>query len=270
MIPTITAEQRWQLNERGFTVLENVFSCQEMDALAARIEEFQRRHEERLLEKGGTEGISRAQEITFTAFLAEHDDEIRAFCERPEFVAITLQLLGPDIDLYWNQSVFKGPEGEKEFPWHQDDGYTPVIPSPYLTLWLALNDATLENGCISVLPGSHKGGLAPHQPSPIGLVCHEADDPNQGVPAPISAGSLIAFWSLTMHKSGVNRSEGWRKAYIIQYSHAGLKNARTGEAITDRIPIARAGKPAAASIAWAPSPEMILMPPITSSGAVAF
>ena len=113
----------------------------------------------RLREKGGTEGISRAGEIAFTAFLAEQDENIRAFVKRPEFVAIAVQMLGPDIDLYWNQSVFKGPEGTKEFPWHQDDGYTPVEPSPYLTLWLAVNDATEENGCISVLPGSHKQGI---------------------------------------------------------------------------------------------------------------
>lgn len=265
MIPVITAEQRRQMDENGYTVLEDVFTSDEMEALAERIERQQKRHEERLKEQGGAEGISRADEITFTAFLAEQDEEIRAFCERPEFVAITTQLLGPDIDLYWNQSVFKGPEGEKEFPWHQDDGYTPVTPSPYLTLWLALNDATLENGCISVLPGSHKGGLAPHRQSPIGLVCHEADDPDQGAPAPIRAGSLIAFWSLTMHKSGVNRSNGWRKAYIIQYSHAGLHNARTGEPIDNRIPIVRGGKPAAAGVVWTPSPEMFLLPPIVET-----
>ena len=113
---------------------------------------------------------------------------LAAFVTRPEFVAIATQLLGPDVDLYWNQSVFKQPEGKREFPWHQDDGYTPVTPSPYLTLWLALNDATVENGCISVLPGSHKRGLVPHRPSDIGLVCHDADDPDQGVPVPVKAG----------------------------------------------------------------------------------
>src|SRR6185437_1180446 len=100
----------------------------------------------------------------FADHLAERDPAIRAFCERPEFVAITTQLLVPDADLYWNQSVFTMPETPREFPWHQDDGYTPVTTAPYLTLWLALNDATPENGCISVLPGSHKRGLIEHKP----------------------------------------------------------------------------------------------------------
>jgi ectoine hydroxylase-related dioxygenase (phytanoyl-CoA dioxygenase family) len=244
MIPTITDDQMRQIDENGYFVLEDVFTQDEMDELAAHIEAHQRRHEENIRAQGGTQGISRAEEITFTSHLAEQDEDIKAFCLRPEFVAITTRLLGPDVDLYWNQSVFKQPEGEKEFPWHQDDGYTPVSPSPYLTLWLALNDATPENGCISVLPGSHKRGLLPHKSSPIGLVCHESDDPDQGVQVPVKGGSMAVFWSLTPHKSGANRSQGPRKAYVIQYSKYPLTNLRTGEVITGRFPVARGGQAA--------------------------
>jgi ectoine hydroxylase-related dioxygenase (phytanoyl-CoA dioxygenase family) len=243
MIPTITSEQMSRMQEDGFCVLESVFTREEMEELTVRIEAFHQRHEEEIRAKGGTEGISRAGEIAFTAFLAEQDDSIRAFVTRPEFVAISTCFLGPDVDLYWNQSVFKQPEGRKEFPWHQDDGYTPVTPSPYLTLWLALNDATPENGCISVLPGSYKRGLLPHRQTPIGLVCYESDAPDQGVRVPLQAGSIAAFWSLTCHKSGPNLSRGPRKAYVIQYSRAGLRKARTGELIENRIPVARGGRP---------------------------
>jgi phytanoyl-CoA hydroxylase len=242
MIPTITAEQKEQLDRDGYFVLDNVFTRAEMDELAERIEAHQRRHTEAIRGQGGTQGISRAEEITFTSHLAENDDGIRDFVQRPEFVAITTTILGPDVDLYWNQAVFKMPEGEQQFPWHQDDGYTPVTPSPYLTLWLALNDATIQNGCISVLPESHKRGLIPHEKTPIGLSCHSLDDPDQGIPVPVSAGSIAVFYSLTMHKSGVNRSQGPRKAYIIQYSKAGLKSAITGEVLTGKIPLARSGE----------------------------
>lgn len=241
MNPTITDDQKRRYQEDGYFILENVFTLAEMDRVTALIEGYQRRHEEALAAGGGTAGISRAGEITFTDHLAEHDAEIAAFVMRPEFVAIAIQLLSPDVDLYWNQSVFKQSEGKREFPWHQDDGYTPVTPSPYLTLWLALNDATPENGCISVRPGSHKGGLAPHHPSPIGLVCHESDDPDQGVLVPVKAGSMAVFQSLTMHKSGANTSGGPRKAYVIQFSATGLRHAETGELITSEIPLARDG-----------------------------
>ena len=243
MIPTITGDQLRQFERDGYLILEDVFTMDEVNDLTRYIEAHQRRHEERLKAQGGTEGISRVGEISFTSHLAEQDDAIRRFVSRPEFVAIGTRILGTDIDLYWNQSVFKGPEGEKEFPWHQDDGYTPVYPSPYLTLWLALNDATVENGCVSVLPGSHKRGRVPHRPSPTGLVCHDADHPNQGVAVPVKAGSIAMFYSLMFHKSGVNRTDGTRKAYIVQYSQAGMRSAITDELLPDKIPIARGGLP---------------------------
>lgn len=212
-----------------------------MNALAAQIEARQKRHEEAIRAKGGAEGISRQGEITFTSHLAERDEAIRAFVQRPEFAALTAEWLGPDVDLYWNQSVFKGPDGDKQFPWRQDDGYTPVEPSPYLTLWVALNDATPDNGCISVLPGSHKNGLVPHESTPIGLACHALDDVDQGITVPLKAGSLVAFQSLTMRKSGVNRTQGTRKAYIAQYAKAGLRSAITKEPIVCEIPLTRGG-----------------------------
>jgi phytanoyl-CoA hydroxylase len=237
----ITQQEHERMQSDGFFVLEDIFDVPEMEALAGLIEGYQRRHEEEIARTGGTQGISRAREITFTSHLAENDEGIMRFCRRPELLAIATAFLGPDVDLYWNQSVYKMPEGEKEFPWHQDDGYTPVSPSPYLTLWLAINDATPENGCISALPGSHSRGLLPHVQTPLGLMCHSSDDLDQGVRVPVRAGSLGVFWSLTAHKSGANRSAGTRKAYIIQYAKAGLMSLRTGQTVEQVTPMVRNG-----------------------------
>jgi hypothetical protein len=83
----------------------------------------------------------------------------------------------------------------------------------------------------------------PHKPSPLGLICHDADDPDQGVAVEVPAGGIAAFWSTTMHKSGVNRSKGIRKAYILQYSKAPLTNLGTGEVIQNKIALTRGGTP---------------------------
>jgi len=230
------------MGSQGFCVLDRVFASSEMDRLAGAIEAYQAKHEQAIRERGGSEGISRASEITFTSHLAEQDAEIMRFCRRPELLEIAAAFLGDDVDLYWNQSVYKMPEGEKEFPWHQDDGYTPVSPSPYLTLWIAITDATPENGCISALPGSHKRGLLPHERTPLGMACHPAADPDQGVQVPVPAGSITVFWSLTAHKSGVNRSSGTRKAYIVQYAKAGLVSLTTGRPVEAVTPMLRAGR----------------------------
>lgn len=239
----IDEARRLQMDSQGFTVFERLFADADMAELAAHLEAEERRKNAELAAQG-PEGISRANEITFNSHLAENDPVARAFVRRPELVTIASAFLGPDVDLYWNQTVFKHPEGEKLFPWHQDDQYTEVLPSPYLTLWLALNDATLENGCISVLPGSHREGLREHVWTDLGWTGHPADHPDQGIPVPVPAGSVVCFWSLTMHKSAPNRSQGMRKAYVIQYAPQGLRYKESGEPVPDMIPIVRHGLPA--------------------------
>ncbi len=242
-MPIIQDHHRREMDSQGYTVLEGLFTPEEMNELAELIENHQRRHEERLRAQGGTDGsISRADEITFTDHLAEADPEIMRFVKRPEFVEVTCAFLGPDTDLYWNQSVYKAPGGTKQFPWHQDDGYMEVDPAPYLTLWLAINDVTLENGCVWFLPGSHTRGVVPHEDTPIGKSCYSLEAAHQGVPAPLPAGSIAAFWSQTMHKSGLNVSDHMRKAFVIQYAAAGLKYAHNQEPVPGLTPVARGGK----------------------------
>lgn len=236
----IQEPQRRELQEIGYTVLHNLFSEAEMAELANLIEAHQRRHVDNLKAMGGTDGgISRAEEITFTDHLAENDVNIMNFVQRQEFVEITTALLGPDTDLYWNQSVYKAGHGTKQFPWHQDDGYVNVDPSPYLTIWLAVNDVTVDNGCVWFMPGSHKNGVVKHEDTDIGKACYSLDEPNQGVPAPLSCGSAAVFWSTTMHKSGLNVSDGMRKGFVIQYCQAGLKYLHSQETITGLTPVAR-------------------------------
>ena len=236
----ISADEIKQINDLGFFVLEDVFTLPEMQEVIDAIERFEREAQARL-EALGNSGISRAGEISFNDHLAENDETIRAFVKRPEWVEITTKLLGPNVGLYWNQSVFKYPEGDKVFPWHQDDAYTPVSPAPYLTCWLALNDATVENGCISVLPGSHRDGLRPHEQTTLGLVGYSNEAEDQGLLVPIKAGSVIVFWSLTLHKSGPNRSNGMRKAFVIQYAVDPLTIVSSGETARMEVIIARDG-----------------------------
>ena len=242
MIPVITDEHQEAMKSHGYTIFADVFSPEDLTGVLEALDGFESQKQAALAKRAEGDGsISRANEITFNDHLAEQNEAVRKFGTRPEFVALTTAFLGPDTDLYYNQSVFKYPEGEREFPWHQDDAYTPVEPAPYLTLWLALNDATIENGCVSVLPGSHLGGLRPHVQSPIGLVGYENDNPDQGIHVPIEAGSIACFWSLTLHKSGPNRSNGIRKAFVIQYTQTGTKVIETGEVIPNLIPVARNG-----------------------------
>ncbi len=125
--------------------------------------------------------------------------------------------------LYWDQAVYKKPGTEAPFPWHQDNGYTYVEPQHYLTCWVALTDATPENGCPWVLPGLHRRGTLAHRTSELGFVCVE-DPEGLQVAAPVGKGGIVVFSSLTPHATGANRGDGVRKAYIVQFAPDGARS----------------------------------------------
>jgi ectoine hydroxylase-related dioxygenase (phytanoyl-CoA dioxygenase family) len=116
--------------------------------------------------------------------------------------------------------VYKKPEKPRRVPWHQDNGYTYIEPQQYLTIWLALTDATLDNGCPRVAPGLHKlGTLAHDYVEPLGYECFT--DPPREVAAAVGAGGAVVFSSLMPHLTGPNLTDAVRKAYIVQYAPAG-------------------------------------------------
>jgi ectoine hydroxylase-related dioxygenase (phytanoyl-CoA dioxygenase family) len=105
--------------------------------------------------------------------------------------------------------------------WHQDNGYTYVEPQAYLTCWIAITDATPENGCVRVLPNVHRHGTLRHRNTPIGFECF--GDDSRSVLAPVRAGSIVVFSSLTPHHTGRNTTDEVRKSYIVQYAPDGAE-----------------------------------------------
>jgi phytanoyl-CoA hydroxylase len=99
--------------------------------------------------------------------------------------------------------------------WHQDNGYTYVEPQAYLTCWIAITDATPENGCVSVMPRVHREGTLAHRSTAIGEEC--SGDWSDAVEVPVRAGSIVVFSSLTPHATRRNTTSSVRKAYIVQY-----------------------------------------------------
>jgi phytanoyl-CoA hydroxylase len=216
----ITEAQARQYDEDGFFVLEDALGTDVVDALARAIDPFEERQADALRElEGGRFFIARADEITFTTHLVRESPALRAFTRAQPLTGLCADLLGPDVRLYWDQAVYKKPGTESPFPWHQDNGYAYVEPQQYLTCWVALTDATEDNGCPWVVPGLHRGGTLAHEYSDIGFVCLR--DPAEAVAVPARAGSIVVFSSLTPHSTGPNRTDGTRKAYIVQYAPTG-------------------------------------------------
>jgi phytanoyl-CoA hydroxylase len=225
----LTREQAAQYDEQGYFVLERAFDPETVARAVAEIDPWESKTTEFLrTQPDETLFIAKAEAITFTVHLVLSSDFLRDFCAGEVFRDLGHDLIGPDVRLYWDQAVYKKPEPEREFPWHQDNGYTYVEPQAYLTCWVALTDAGLENGCPWVVPGVHRSGTLAHRLTPLGWQCLES--PEEEVPIPVKAGDIAVFSSLTPHRTGANRTDEVRKAYIVQFAPDGaIRIDRDGE-----------------------------------------
>ena len=216
----VTDAQARAYDQQGFFLLENALDPDTLRMLDAEIEPY----DERALEflRGQPDGrfnIAGVDTVSIALHLVKHSPALRAFCASPLFADLCDDLVGPDTRLYWDQAVYKQPHGAEPVLWHQDNGYTYVEPQAYLTCWVAITDATLDNGCVRVLPGVHRSGTVAHRSTPIGFQC--AEDPDGAVPVPVRAGSIVVFSSLTPHATGHNVTGEVRKAYIVQFAPDG-------------------------------------------------
>lgn len=210
-------------DEQGFFVLEDAFDADEVAAIRAEIDPLEEELEALLREttEDGKVFIYRAGEITFTTHLVTRSPALRDLVGRAPLRDVALDLLGPDVRLYWDQAVYKKPGTDSPFPWHQDNGYTFVRPQQYLTCWVALTDVDERNGCPWVVPGLHRRGTLAHRTTDLGFVC--LDEAPDAVPVPARAGSIVVFSSLTPHCTGPNETDDVRRAYIVQYAPDGAR-----------------------------------------------
>jgi ectoine hydroxylase-related dioxygenase (phytanoyl-CoA dioxygenase family) len=223
----LTAAQALQFDELGFIVVEDAVGPAVLESITAEIDAFEEEFESLLRRADqGRAFIAEADAITFTTHLVARSPAIRALASNHVFTDLCLDLIGPDVNMYWDQAVYKKPEKPRRFPWHQDNGYTFIEPQQYLTCWLALTDATEHNGCPWIAPGAHRAGTLAHSyVDPLGFECF-AEAPTPAMAAPVRAGSALVFSSLTPHMTGPNLTDEVRKAYILQYAPLGAEVLR--------------------------------------------
>lgn len=141
--------------------------------------------------------------------------------------SIARQLLGETATLDYDQFLAKRPaKPDAVFTMHQDLGYWPTgTPEPLTaTCSLALDDADPENGCLKVVPGSHKQGLRPHRPlmgedrSTSHILSVALSDGDSVAELPLKRGDITVHDELIVHGSGGNSSpDRWRRTYIVAF-----------------------------------------------------
>jgi ectoine hydroxylase-related dioxygenase (phytanoyl-CoA dioxygenase family) len=150
-------------------------------------------------------------------------------CMHPTILDLVEDLLGPDFYLWGSNFFIKEPRSLSTVGWHQDAYYWPLDPHESLTVWLAFDDSTVENGAMTVVPGSHRAGLLKHirvreTDSVLMLECERgqfAED--TAVPVPLKAGEVSIHDDKLVHGSPANPSATRRAGLTIRYSRTNVK-----------------------------------------------
>jgi len=162
------------------------------------------------------------------------DPEWLEFALFGEITELLAQVVGPDLIL-WGATLFGKPARVgKETPMHQDGDYYPIEPLETVSVWIAIDDATPENGCMRYIPGSHKERrIFPHHwdENPdltLTQVIDEAYAPEEkAVDVVLEAGQVAIHDVYMVHGSNANRSENRRAGFVLRvmpatshYNHA--------------------------------------------------
>jgi len=147
-----------------------------------------------------------------------HDASFTRAIIHPKMVAVLTQIIGPNVQLHHSKMLVKPPEVGAAFPMHQDKPYFPHMNDTMLAASVHLDNADDENGCLYVIPGSHKQGSLPH----VGrhYLNHKEYPVSSGIPCIAEAGDVLFFNYMTIHGSNANHSERTRRNVLFQYREA--------------------------------------------------
>ena len=157
---------------------------------------------------------------------SRYDSVFDTFVRLPQIVDIVADLMGTNIKLYYDQ-VFAKPPYARANRYHQDSVFWSFFASNFqITCQLLLDDATVENGCVRFIPGSHNFGLVNWDHLPYMLT---EDVLAQEVPVPLAAGDATFHHSLALHCSGPNTTAHRRRGWSIHYVSAETRYIGTPE-----------------------------------------
>jgi ectoine hydroxylase-related dioxygenase (phytanoyl-CoA dioxygenase family) len=218
-LPVTPAHARL-FHSEGWFVIESALDASELETLR---NECQRLVDERDVEmtRLGVDTLDlchRGRRYFLHAYTTSPAVRRFLFCELMTDVARAA--LGDNVYLFNEQYVLKAAEQGMPFSWHQDSGFIPYPHRRYLTCWIPLDDVTESNGTVHLLPYSRAGtrDVVEHHRD------HQTNDligysgPDPGDPLILPAGSIVAFSSTLLHRTGPNTSDQPRRVYIAQYT----------------------------------------------------
>lgn len=162
----------------------------------------------------------------------ERDPVFLGYMQHPRFRALTRELIGEEISVFRAMFMNKPALRGTLLPYHQDGGSQWGLDREhFFTVWTALDQATVENGCMQVIPGSHRAGLFSERghtitPEQEARYCRDEDS----LYLEAEAGEALLLHNYLLHRSGVNTIERPRRAFSVVYMDAATRRLKDGSA----------------------------------------
>ncbi|MGH3440674.1 MAG: phytanoyl-CoA dioxygenase family protein [Nitriliruptorales bacterium] len=200
----LSLRQRYE--EDGCLVLRSVLDAELVAVADAHVDWLLERHPDRGPEELGHD-------------LARHDPFWVRLVSDPRLLDIAAVFLGPDLALFATHYICKPPRTGRPVRWHQDGAFWPLDPMEVITLWLAITPSTTENGCLRVIPRSHRTGLQAMRPTDGAVLASEIDgdvDESGAVDLVLEPGDVSIHHPNIVHASDRNTSPSWRRGLTIR------------------------------------------------------
>ena len=219
-----------QFHEQGYMVVENAFSRREIEstiaALLALIGGENPGFNGVMFENEAAgvdiDALAPAERQDFVRkfmWFVEYDARLKALAEHPQLLGVLEQLIGDTPELFQDMALIKPPRIGREKPWHQDHAYFEIgLEATIVGVWIALDEATVDNGCMVILPASHREGPVIHFSRRDWQICDtDANPGRRAVAVPLKPGSCLFFHSLIHHGTPQNRTDQRRRAVQFHY-----------------------------------------------------
>lgn len=139
-------------------------------------------------------------------------------------------LIGPNIQLFHDQALWKPAQHGGPVHWHQDNAYWQCSPPNLVSCWLTLDDVDVHNGAMQFLPGTHFRAQEHEQSAANALLnLDNKVDPSQAVVANLPAGGIAIHHCQTLHHTAPNTTDRQRRAFAMHYMTPGTRSMRSGE-----------------------------------------
>ena len=142
-------------------------------------------------------------------------------------------LIGPNIQLFHDQALYKPAHHGGPVFWHQDNAYWQCTPATLVSCWLTLDDVSVDNGAMQVIPGSHLQALEHEKSASTSALLDNAErvDSSRAVAIELPAGGAMLHHCQTFHYTAPNNTARERRAFAIHFMTPGTRSHRTGESL---------------------------------------